>query len=104
MLETGTIALMTFKPSEPGKGISLPRIPMLPTVAFYFGIFMWTNVMLSQIHVEKESPLRKLDWNDNDGARELPREVASSIHFAFETARRADDEATMPKPRSCYQL
>ena len=57
--------------------------------------------MMSQTHIEKESPLRKLGI---DGAGELPREVASSIHMLFETARRADHEATMPKPRSCYQL
>ena len=60
--------------------------------------------MMSQIHVEKEGLLRKLDWNDNDGAGELPREVASPTHLLLETVRRADDEATMPKPRSCYQL
>ena len=36
MLETGTVALMPFKPSEPGKAISLPRTPMLPMIAIVF--------------------------------------------------------------------
>ena len=68
---------MPFKLSEPGKAISLQTTPVLPTIALYFSIFMWTDVKMSQIDVEQESPLRKLDWNDNDVAGELPREVAS---------------------------